>query len=239
MVIVPWEYYNVLCDKRLEIFCCIFCGDKTESRDHVISKVFLDKPYPNELPTIGACIDCNRGFSMDEEYLACLIECVLSGTTNYENIKREKVRHILKRKPSLVIRLKKSKKSTYGQICFIPENDRVKNIIIKIAKALIGFELTKLVFQKPFKVSYLPIPNMTQKERLSFERLPDCLLWPEIGTRTFQRMVLGNFGMGKNAIWCDVQPGRFRFSAIHLQTEIIIRFVISEYLACEVVWDDD
>lgn len=73
-------------DER-QTFNCAFCGGETESRDHVPSKVFLDKPYPEQLPVVPSCNDCNNGFSIDEEYLACLLESVKAGTTETNKIK--------------------------------------------------------------------------------------------------------------------------------------------------------
>ncbi|MBV7337585.1 hypothetical protein KFU94_57025 [Chloroflexi bacterium TSY] len=53
---------------------CAYCGGDTKTREHVPSKVLLDKPYPKNLPIVSACESCNAGFSMDEEYIACWIE---------------------------------------------------------------------------------------------------------------------------------------------------------------------
>lgn len=74
---------------------CVYCGGNTETRDHVPSKVLLDEPYPTNLPRVPACQHCNESFSMDEEYIACLIECVLIGSANVDHIERQKVRRIL------------------------------------------------------------------------------------------------------------------------------------------------
>lgn len=36
--------------------------------------------------------------------------------------------------------------------------------------------------------------------------------------------------------WVDVQEGRYRYHAIDYGDAVRIKLVISEYLACEVVW---
>ena len=41
--------------------------------------------YPIHMPTVQSCGNCNNGFSDDEEYLACFIECVVCGATDPEN----------------------------------------------------------------------------------------------------------------------------------------------------------
>jgi len=61
---------------------CIYCEHGAEeTRDHVVSKVLLDRPYPDNLPKVPACFDCSNGFSRDEEYVVALIECVRAGST--------------------------------------------------------------------------------------------------------------------------------------------------------------
>lgn len=47
---------------------CIYCDVTATTKDHVPSKTLLEKPYPNNLMTIDACSDCNKSFSLDEEY---------------------------------------------------------------------------------------------------------------------------------------------------------------------------
>ena len=37
--------------------------------------------------------------------------------------------------------------------------------------------------------------------------------------------------------WVDVQDDRYRFIAIDEMGQIVIRIVIAEYFACEVVWE--
>lgn len=48
---------------------CVHCRGPAEY--HAPSKVFLDAPYPENLPVHESCLRCNVGFSQDEEYLAC------------------------------------------------------------------------------------------------------------------------------------------------------------------------
>lgn len=55
---------------------CCYCGGYADTVDHVPSKVFLDEPYPDNLPVVPCCRKCNEEFSLDEEYVAVLLECV-------------------------------------------------------------------------------------------------------------------------------------------------------------------
>src|SRR5689334_904074 len=95
-------------DDRL-INGCIYCGDREETRDHVPSRVFLDAPLPENLPVVGACLACNNGFSRDEEYLACLIESAIVGSTDPDHMRRPGVASILRRAPALRARIEAAK----------------------------------------------------------------------------------------------------------------------------------
>jgi hypothetical protein len=79
---------------------CTYCGAMPATRDHVPSRVLLDEPFPTNLPVVSACEDCNNGFSLDEQYLACLIECAMSGSAEPESVHRGKIQRILMEKPA-------------------------------------------------------------------------------------------------------------------------------------------
>jgi hypothetical protein len=83
--------------RRLRANACIYRGAQPGSKDHVPSRVFLDEPYPPGLPTVAACENCNAGFSLDEQYLACFLECVLCGSIDPAQLKRPKVKRVLLR----------------------------------------------------------------------------------------------------------------------------------------------
>ena len=57
---------------------CIYCGSPATTREHIPSKAFLVDPYPENLPTIPACFECNNGYSEDEKYLACFLDVLKS-----------------------------------------------------------------------------------------------------------------------------------------------------------------
>jgi 5-methylcytosine-specific restriction endonuclease McrA len=47
---------------------CVYCGEtKPLSADHVPPKNLFDRPYPANLLTVPACVDCNGAFSKDDE----------------------------------------------------------------------------------------------------------------------------------------------------------------------------
>jgi hypothetical protein len=199
----------------------------------VPSKVFLDEPYPSNLPVVFACRSCNEGFSLDEEYLACLIECTINGTTNPKVIKREKIRAILQRKPALVSKFNRACQQIAVGIAFSAELPRVKNVILKLARGHSVYELNEPQIEAPSHIAFVPLVSMDSESRVNYEALPRSSVLPEVGSRGSQRLVVNDPGV---FLWITVQPGRYRYLAF-VDGRVIIRIVISEYLACEVAWD--
>jgi len=95
---------HLFVDERLK-GSCVYCGGRPDTVDHVPSRVFLDDPLPENLSVVEACRECNGGFSLDEEYLVCLLECVMAGTTETDGLAREKVKRALSRNPRLTAQL--------------------------------------------------------------------------------------------------------------------------------------
>jgi hypothetical protein len=129
----PVDQLRDFADDRL-ISGCIYCGGPAETRDHVPSRFFLDTPYPENLPVVGCCEECNRGFSKDEQYLVCLIEAALAGTANPDKFRRLSVARSLRRSPSLQALIEAAKRQVDDRIEFAVEEERVKNVMLKLAR---------------------------------------------------------------------------------------------------------
>src|SRR5258708_37861125 len=91
-------------DSRLDRGCA-YCGSHPDTKDHVPSKVLLDDPLPINIPIVRACLKCNNGFSQDEEYFACFLECVIVGSVDPNDLQREKVKNSLKNNSKLISEL--------------------------------------------------------------------------------------------------------------------------------------
>lgn len=211
---------------------CVFCGGPEETRDHAPSRVFLDDPYPANLPVVPACIACNNSFSLDEEYLACLIECARTGSVDQARASRSKVARMLDRKGALVARLDAARQESAEGIIWRPEDERVRNVIVKLARGHVAFEQNEPRLDEPISVSIVPLCAMTVEEREEFESSPALGLWPEVGSRAMHRILVGAEG---EYPWIEVQPQRYR--SMVTTGPFMVRIVIAEYLAAEVVWD--
>ncbi|ERL51945.1 hypothetical protein [Halomonas huangheensis] len=213
---------------------CAFCGGETGTRDHCPSRVFLDQPFPENLPVVPACVECNSSFSKDEEYLACLISCVLAGTTDPDRVGREKVAKILRRKHALRSKLESSITVIEGNIIFEPEHDRVKAVLTKLAQGHALFELHESVAREPDDISVFPLLSLTEQQRIDFDQPVTAEVWPEIGSRAMQRMLTGQ-DMDPTG-WIVVQPNMYRYAASAVGY-IEVRIIINEYVGCVAQWE--
>lgn len=217
---------------------CAYCGSQPDTHDHVPSRVLLDEPFPRQLPVVDACEVCNGSFSLDEQYVACLVEVVLSGTVEPSGIGRAKVRRILGENAALASRIRTSLRTDEkDHLIWEPEIDRVRRIVIKLARGHVAHELYPQL-EEPKEVVFAPLLVMSNDEIDEFDNGHGGGLrgWPEIGSRAFFR-ACGKSPDGFEQVgdWIIVQPGRYRYAVD--ETGLLVRMVLSEYLACQVVWE--
>ena len=221
-------------DDRLNHFCA-YCGDTADTRDHSPSKIFLQEPFPANLPVVPACFNCNNGFSLDEEYLGCLLECVLSGATNPDMFSRVNIANILKDKASLKARLEKSKQIIDGSTHFQIEEDRVKNVVVKLAQGHCRFENSESMIEPPILVWFQSLETMTDIEVEDFFSIEEQQILPEVGSRATFELVVSSTGIPLSK-WVIVQSENYRYSIVCLHNKRIVKIVIWGYLACKVIW---
>lgn len=224
---------------------CVHCRGPSETRDHAPSKVFLDLPYPQNLPVHESCADCNEGFSKDEEYLACFLECVVANSTRPEDIQRENIRRILTSAPALAARIEKTKQvepdAVGERVLWYPELDRVRHVVLKLARCHAAFELNEPQTEEPDLCDFKPLPLLSTKHRHAFEKVPGSgpgvvAGWPEVGSRALQRLLIVGDETYREG-WIEAQRGRYRY-LVATTDGVLVRGVIREYLAFEVLWRD-
>lgn len=125
---------------------CYYCSRKAESRDHIPSKSLLEKPYPKNLFTIASCLNCNKSFSLDEEYfLNVLVEISNNPTLLSKKQPGGNVYKARERSIGLRERIKQSFfQDDSGKIYFRSEHDRIKRVIEKNALGLYFHRYNKL-----------------------------------------------------------------------------------------------
>lgn len=226
---------------------CIYCGGPAETRDHVPSRCILERPYPANLPVVGSCAECNKGFSKDEQYFVCLVEAALCGSTDPNKIRRPSVARILQNTPALRARIDSAKTETDGRVQFAVERHRVANVMLKLARGHAAFELSQPCRAEPVHFWCGQLTNLPTDTREAFDEAHVQDVSGEVGSRGMQRMFVTQITLqSKSGDWCqlglvvndwiDVQDERYRYLAIDDVGGIVIRIVVAEYLACEVAW---
>ena len=223
------QRYKLFHDERLG-GTCFRCGrPDPETLDHVPPKVFLDRPYPDDLITVPSCRGCNADPSDDERYVASLIEVVVCGTTNPQALERDKISKTLERRPRLREDLARAATVVDGVYTVRPELDRVNLVLEKIARGLWCFETAQDTADYKAVVSCNVAPLMAEREMRSFFASGSGFLgWGEIGTRGFIRSCVGEYESAHGAGWEDVQVGRFSYAADSGGDRV--RMIFSDYL---------
>ena len=228
-------------DQRMQGFC-VHCGGPPETRDHAPSKIFLDEPYPSNLPVAPCCANCNEGFSLDEQYVACLVECVLHGSTDPGKLSRKRIAKTLNADQALRARIERSRNEglPFGEgetiVDWRPEESRVRNVVLKLARCHAAFELNEPKLEEPDHCFFASLTALNAEQRDAFETVPNggFGVWPEVGSRSMQRLIAPSQSYVGG--WLHVQDGRYRYMAA-FEGSVMIRGVLSEYLAFQVLWD--
>lgn len=231
---------------------CSYCGvylkkeknlqndDACYTRDHVPSRIFLDKPFPENLPVVPCCKKCNHSFSKDEEYLACLIEVLNSGSTDIKSIKRKKVRNIFESRPKILERISRSI-YTQGSLfeeegtLLITGEHRIINVILKLIRGHIKYELSAPEFDYPDKLCWGFTQNLNSKEFLNF-LLPmnPCSIIerksPELGSRASLRT------LSEMNSWITVQENNYTYRVEQDVSFVCISLILRGELYVEAVW---
>jgi len=229
------RYFNNFADER-QLGVCVYCGNvNPETRDHVPSKVLLEQPYPEHLPVIPVCKECNSNLSIDEEYVACFIE---SWRSEYygKDFLRYKVRKIYERKPTLRTRIEKSLRKGKNKTLMSGEMERFKNVFIKLAKGHLLFEFNEFKSEDPYSIDFFLLSEISKVEYDLFNSVPQVTNFPEVGSRAMQRVVdMSDSDM--RFMWQIVQENRYRYLVAQLDF-VIIKIVIDEFFGCQVILGD-
>ena len=216
--------------------CCAYCGHYAETEDHVPSRCFLDKPYPQDMPVVPCCHECNRDFSKDEEYVFCFIDCMKSHTTNPDEIQREKTRKTLLHSPKLKERIASQIRDFGGETIYDIEKERFKKIMRKLAFGHLAYENDSLSWDSTFNISMWLLPEMSEAQKQSFFKPYIGNLLPEVGSRgLLNNIVL----IPKNddecifvSNWKTVQENRYKYCVSPDSNRV--KLIIADFLAAEV-----
>lgn len=223
---------------------CIHCGswlsEVVTNKDHTPSKVLLDEPYPPNLALMKVCQPCNSSFAEDEEYMTAFLGAVLSGSTEPSAQVVERAARIFANNQSLRARIQRAKqvdRNLFGEeaISWLPENDRIRNVLVKNARGHAYYEIAEPMLEKPSRVWFGPLAHLSDEQMRVFENVswPNGM-WPEVGSRMMTRFITGE---DLDEGWIIAQEGVYRYAV--MQTGgMLVRIVLREYLAAEVYWEE-
>lgn len=216
-------------DERLAGIC-FGCHSAPTTRDHVPAKVFLDEPHPENLAVVGACRRCNEEASVDEEYVACLLEVAACGSV--DELERPKIRRILEERPALSSRLREALTSD-GDV--VVEHERVRRVVAKLARGLWSYEAGEPTGMLIIEVGFGLIASLSQERFDEFLSMPTPALFPEVGSRLMIKAI-ESLGEGSSLDpWQVVQPRRFAYAVdVGEEAGSSVKMIIRDTLAAEV-----
>lgn len=232
---------------------CVYCGSLADSREHVPSKVFLRKPYPDNLYTVPACKKCNNSFSQDELYTRVVLDtleavahentlqtCKEGASSKYPRLAESVLREI---------ESFSTKKSSMTS-AFYFRSERIKRVLEKLAQGHAVYELSETYCLEGdgawdiAKTLYSFRPLLSEETICDYDCAADiqnCML-PEIGSRVFENVfpvqipIAQGDGIGTFALhsvlldWTDIQYGTYRYIAVFDGNRIQVNIVIDEFL---------
>lgn len=208
-----------------ERMCC-YCGEWADTVDHVPSKVLLDEPYPENLPVVPCCKKCNREFSLDEEYVGVLFECVRMQTFATEQFEREKVRKIVEHNPTILKTVKETVHPLLdGHFTIDPDNARLNKVLTKLIAGHLRFEgLDQWFLHDGLEITFYQDVHANQDFYNRFRSPIFSGLLPEVGSRALITMV-ENGRVG--SWWFEVQPNMYEYCVAPDNSEV--RIIIQDY----------
>ncbi|MFJ9501553.1 hypothetical protein [Brevibacillus centrosporus] len=225
---------------------CIYCGEKANTREHVPSKVFLVKPYPDFLGIVPACFKCNNSFSSDELVISILIERLKSKHYGQRYIVSEQAIARFKKNGKLLNEIDKAiENKNTNQF-----DKKISRILFKLAIGHAVFEVSEGYCIKDGTVNYAFRDSMSNEEIEDFSApfiLNEQLL-PEVGSRAYERivvveLVLASVDDPEQQVstpivmldWVDVQDSKYAYTSYKFGDEIVVKMIINDFLYAQVI----
>jgi hypothetical protein len=155
-----------------------------------------------------------------------------------EEIRRDKIKNILNANLRLANEINNGRRTEAdGAVLWEFDAQKVRSIVLKLARGHISFEQSVTRYDEPTSVSVFPLALLDSNALDSFENdfRGELHIVPEIGSRAFER-IFTDGTTSERLGWETVQEGRYRYYVDESAT--CVRMVLSEYLGCEVIWDE-
>ncbi|SEG03004.1 hypothetical protein SAMN05421847_1335 [Halpernia humi] len=223
-------------DERYDNICC-YCQNSfknNKTKDHIPSKVLLDEPFPENLPIVFCCYDCNQSFSTDEEYFACIIEYLVAGTKNIEKIERKKIKNILNQKKYLKNKIEANITENNGVLTIHFDESVLKKVLSKLVFGHMSYELSNPYIQTPNFIGFNTIDNLNDFEYQEFISDSFVDIIPEVGTRASLNHIIQNQKL--ISTWKIVQKNNYQYKLQILDNETVLKVIIRNKLYVIATW---
>ena len=152
-------------------------------------------------------------------------------------MRRKNIQRILVEAPRLAAEIQSTLTvDEAGRKVWRPDTERVNNVVLKLARGHLHYELSIYERDEPASLEIVPLPLMSPEGR-EFFKCPEpepLAVWPELGSRAFLRALPSGDRIDDD--WQEVQEGRYRYLVGQGQGNYV-HIVVGEYLACRIVWD--
>lgn len=212
-----------------ERMCC-YCGECADTVDHVPSKILLDEPYPENLPDVPCCRKCNEQFSLDEEYVAVLLECVRWQTFNPKQFQRNKVRKIVEHTPALLETVKETVHTLLdGHFSIHLDNARLNKVLTKLIGGHLRYEgLDQLFLHEGLEIRFYQNIHANPDFYRKFYAPITSSLLPDVGSRALIAMMEQGC---VDAPWLTVQPKVYDYCVAPDNSEV--RIIIHDFFGVQ------
>jgi len=223
---------------------CVYCGEAAKTREHTPSKVFLQKPYPNDLLVVPSCVECNNMFSSDELYVALLLELLKNHYISDYTLTETTLKRLEKKEG-------KQAKNTFevhlSHHHFLFNDFRIKRILHKLAVCHATYEISEGYYGSAWEsnaqeIEYKLLPYMTHNDYDDMDSFEVVTLWPEVGSIGYDRILDVEVALcaleGESlqkvvlpfATWSDIQDRNYRYLAFVDDAKITVKIIIGEFL---------
>jgi hypothetical protein len=246
---------------------CVYCGMPSDSREHIPSKVFLKKPYPNNLYIVPACKKCNNSYSDDELYSWFVIKLLEQAAdpcfriNSSDNHRFSSYASIVEMTKKEIAAFFESQKEVNPDITvFDFRSNRLEHVLEKLAIGHSVFELSEGYRSVSIEswitesISYGFSPALSDEIKSDFDcAIPiDQFILPEIGSRIYDHIFVvqlplvnvSNPSDYKNVgtiflDWTDVQNETYRYITLYTGTKIHVYIVIDEFLFAAITFRNE
>ena len=223
-------------DERHDDFC-VYCGNTikgSKTKDHVPSKILLDEPYPENLPKVYSCNECNQSLSTNELYFSCIIEYLICQSTDIDSFQRGKIIEKLRQKPHIRKEIE-SKLFIKKDLLFYPFDDiKFLTVIRKLLLGHLAFEFSIPTVNQLETVEVKLRKEISEEEFQKFKTVQKIEIAPEVGSRAMGAFLMNNLYLKND--WKTVHKDFYEYLVYQNEDEYSAKIIIRNFILIRGDW---